>query len=101
MPDLDQRRVATLSRGEDGFSLELDDGTTVAADKVILAVGIGYFPYTPPELSGLPAELLSHSSQHAALEGFAGRHVAVVGAGASAPRSRRTAAPRRSRGRRD
>jgi len=35
----------------------------------------------PSELSGLPADLVTHSSVHDRLDQFRGRRVAVIGAG--------------------
>lgn len=85
-PDLDPRTVATIapSTAGGGFTLTLEDGAEVRAERVVVAAGIGRFAYIPPELRGLPAELVSHSSQHADLAPFAGRHVAVLGSGQSA-----------------
>src|SRR5262249_2241396 len=61
-----------------------DDGETVKARRVVLAVGITHFEYVPENLAHLPQELLSHSSRHHDLGCFRGRNVVVVGAGASA-----------------
>ncbi|HLW95350.1 MAG TPA: NAD(P)-binding domain-containing protein [Solirubrobacteraceae bacterium] len=82
--DVDLRLAASISVSGDGFLLVLEDGSEVRADKVVVAGGIGRFAYFPPELRGLPAELVSHSSQQADLATFAGRHVAVLGSGQSA-----------------
>ena len=67
-----------------GFTLTLDSGETAQFRKVVVAAGISHYAYTPPELSALPAGLVSHSAAHADLTGFAGRTVAVIGGGASA-----------------
>jgi hypothetical protein len=42
------------------------------------------FAFVPPELSGFPSDLVSHTSQHADLAGFRGKDVLVVGGGSSA-----------------
>jgi thioredoxin reductase len=68
----------------EGFRLRFEDGETVAASRVVVAAGINYFRHVPESLAALPAEYLSHSSQHHDLGGFKGRRVAVIGAGASA-----------------
>lgn len=83
-PDLDERMVDAIELSPNGYILRLEDGETIRARKVVCAVGISHFHYTPPILGGLPPELVSHSSRHHALDGFKGREVAVVGAGASA-----------------
>jgi thioredoxin reductase len=50
----------------------------------VIAVGLTYYAYVPPELSDLPSGLLTHSSSHSKLDSFKGREVIIVGAGASA-----------------
>jgi cation diffusion facilitator CzcD-associated flavoprotein CzcO len=84
VPDLDRRRVVAVTRTGERFSVELDDGEIVAAAKVIVAIGISDFASLPPHLSHLPAEYLTHASQHAAMDEFKGREVAVIGGGSSA-----------------
>jgi thioredoxin reductase len=85
VPDLDEREVARVSRAPSGgFDLLLDDGETVQAARLIVAVGISHFEYVPSELSALPADLLAHSSRDRDYSYLKGKSVAVVGAGASA-----------------
>ena len=82
--DLEDRQVVSLDRKGDGFVLELDDGEVLSADFIVGAIGITYFGRIPPELAHLPASLVSHSSAHSDLSGFAGRDVTVIGGGSSA-----------------
>ena len=84
VPRRDERRVTRVSRGRAGFRVETEDGAVVTAGSVVLATGIAGFARIPDELSGLPASALTHSSRHADYSAFAGREVAVIGAGASA-----------------
>jgi hypothetical protein len=84
VPDLENRRVVALDRSSKDFLLQLDNGETLTAHRVIVAVGSSYFQYLPPSLGCLPAEFVSHSSEHHDLSRFAGRDVTVVGGGASA-----------------
>jgi hypothetical protein len=84
VPELEERDVASLARGENLFHLTLEDGEPVAARNVVLAVGISWFAYTPPVFAGLSRDLVSHSFAHRDADTFRGRQVAVVGAGASA-----------------
>jgi cation diffusion facilitator CzcD-associated flavoprotein CzcO len=84
VPALEQRDVVQLSPSPEGFHLRLDDGETISARQVVVAVGVGHFPHVPGELAALPEEKISHSSHHADLSGFSGRDVLVVGGGASA-----------------
>jgi thioredoxin reductase len=84
VPELEDRLVDSLEHSSDGFRLRLDDGETVMARRVVLAVGITHFDHVPRELAHLPAEYLSHSACHHDLEPFRGRSVVVIGGGASA-----------------
>jgi hypothetical protein len=84
VPDLDQRSVSQVERLNGGYQLELEDGTTVGAGRVVVAAGIGAFPAIPEEFAHLPSELVSHTSAHTHLDVFKGRSVAVVGGGQSA-----------------
>jgi len=84
VPELEDRYVQHISRVPGGFSLLLDNGETVQARRVILAIGISHFEYIPKNLRHLPAEFCSHSFAHHHLEPFKGRHITVIGGGASA-----------------
>lgn len=84
VPGLEDCQVVSLDRSDDGFSLVLDDGETLQADLVVAAVGITHFGQVPAQLSHLPSELVSHSSDHHDLSRFTGRRVTVVGGGSSA-----------------
>jgi thioredoxin reductase len=84
VPDVENRTVTDVRRRGDGFDLQFADGGMVSTRRVVVAIGVGYFPHIPEVLAGLPADLVSHSSHHHVLDQFAGRDVAVIGAGASA-----------------
>lgn len=81
---LDSRMVEHLAKDGEGYVLTLEGGETVAAEQVVLAVGITSFPVIPSEFHGVPPHLVSHSYDHRTVDQFAGRKVIVVGAGASA-----------------
>jgi FAD-dependent urate hydroxylase len=84
VPDLDERTVTALKRASGGFGLELDDGTRVAARRVVIACGIAPFERMPAGFEHLPGERVSHTAHHRDLGAFAGRRVAVLGGGQSA-----------------
>jgi cation diffusion facilitator CzcD-associated flavoprotein CzcO len=90
VPDVERRTVVAVDRFRDGFTVVLDSGQELAAAAVVVATGLTYYAYVPPELERgatgepSPAGVLSHSAQHHDLRDFAGRRVAVVGAGQSA-----------------
>jgi lysine/ornithine N-monooxygenase len=83
-PDLQRKAVISLSPSQLGFLLQLEAGQLLTARSVVMATGIGHFQYIPQELSHLPEEVLSHSSQHSNLGRFKGREVVVIGGGSSA-----------------
>src|SRR5262249_53976831 len=87
LPDVDTRRGSLGRKEPDHFRVVLEDGEAVAAAKVVVAAGMARFAWRPPEFDGLPRELVSHSSIHTSFDEFAGRSVAVVGAGQSAVES--------------
>ena len=84
VPTVDLRSVIGLFARGDNFELILEDNEVVHARRVILAVGISHFDYTPQLLARLPAEVASHSSACHRLDCFKNRDVTVIGAGASA-----------------
>jgi len=67
-----------------GFVLRLEDGETIQARRVVLAVGITHFEHVPENLAHLPSESLTHSARHREVEPFRGRNVTVIGGGSSA-----------------
>jgi thioredoxin reductase len=84
VPGLEDKLVVSVDRTSSGFLLRLEDGDVVAAQRVILAVGISHFQYVPPVLASLPTASVTHSSAHTTFEQFRGQEVTVIGAGASA-----------------
>jgi hypothetical protein len=84
VPDVDERAVTSLECHSGGFSLGLDDGARVSARRVVIACGIAPFERMPAGFDRLPADRVSHTAHHHDLHVFAGRRVAVVGAGQSA-----------------
>jgi cation diffusion facilitator CzcD-associated flavoprotein CzcO len=84
LPELEDKLVTSLEKSSNGFQLQLDSGEVVVARRVVLAVGITHFAFTPPDLAQLPPEFVSHSFAHHDLERFRGRSVVVLGGGSSA-----------------
>lgn len=76
--------VSRMERSGDGFQLALENGERTRAGQVVVAAGISCFPYMPPQFATLPRELVSHSYDHRDGDGFGGKDVVVIGAGASA-----------------
>ena len=84
VPSLEEHQVISVARSSRGFILWLDNGESLEAANVVLAVGIPWFQNMPACLSGLPAQFLSHSFGHQELTQFSGKRVLVLGAGSSA-----------------
>jgi cation diffusion facilitator CzcD-associated flavoprotein CzcO len=88
VPEVEPVNVSALEARGNAFELVLEGGgERVRARRVVVAVGLGHFPYVPRPLAHLPPELGSHSSEHTEFSRFAGKAVAVIGAGASAVES--------------
>lgn len=84
VPHLDARQITRLDHSDGNFQVQLEDGETITARRVILAVGVRHFSFVPPVLAALPAGLVSHSSAHQDCSPFQSRKVTIVGGGASA-----------------
>lgn len=84
VPDIRQDVVTALTRSGDKFQADFAGGESVTARQVVVATGLRPYRYLPDELSGLPADLVTHASDHHEIEQFSGRNVVVLGAGQSA-----------------
>ncbi len=84
VPDVEDTPVVGLTQDERGFRVELGDGEVVQTARVVVAVGLTGSASMPPELAGLPARLISHTSDQTDMADFSGRRVVVLGAGQSA-----------------
>jgi FAD-dependent urate hydroxylase len=83
-PHTDRRRVGQVERNGNGFRLTVEDGEAWKARSVVVAAGIESFAWHPREFRDLPCELASHACDHKDLGCFAGKKVAIIGAGQSA-----------------
>jgi cation diffusion facilitator CzcD-associated flavoprotein CzcO len=82
--DVDQRMVTTLTRSNGVFEAEMEDGSTIVADRVLAAPGIRHFANLPPWAGELPAERRSHTCDRVRFDDLAGARVAVIGGRQSA-----------------
>ena len=76
--------VTSLEPVDGGFRVSFAGADGVTARQVVVAAGLLPFRVLPEELSALPADLVTHTSDHNRLSDYAGRRVAVVGGGQSA-----------------
>jgi thioredoxin reductase len=84
VPHVENAQITSVKEASGNFELTTETTEIVRARQVVIAAGISNFAFIPPALEAVPKTLLSHSSRHSDLNGFGGRRVAVLGAGASA-----------------
>src|SRR5712692_10378297 len=84
VPDADIRKAIRIEDTGRGFCIALEDGEVVRAQRVVVAMGLANQDFRPALFVGLPKELVSHACEHANLEKWRGKRVAVVGRGQSA-----------------
>jgi hypothetical protein len=84
VPDLDQRKVVRVESAAPGFRLLLEDERVVHARRVVVAMGLANQDLRPPQFAGVEPALVSHTCEHASLDKWRGKRVAVVGRGQSA-----------------
>jgi len=84
VPDVDETMVRSITQKDGGFHLQLEDGREAETRSVVMAIGLYYYAHRPEPYTGLPAELVSHSSTYNDYSRFRGQTVIVVGGGQSA-----------------
>lgn len=84
VPRLENAMVTSVVPDRSHYRVALSNGEALIAKRVIVATGIDHFRYVPQVLFGLPTHLASHSAEHRNFTDFRGRHVVVLGGGASA-----------------
>ncbi|MEH2562043.1 NAD(P)-binding domain-containing protein [Bradyrhizobium sp. AZCC 2289] len=84
VPAVERKILMELEPGPGFLRATFDDGETVHARRVVVAVGVHPFKRLPQEAAHLPADLCSHSGEYGSLESLDGREVIVVGSGSSA-----------------
>jgi cation diffusion facilitator CzcD-associated flavoprotein CzcO len=80
---VDERLVNRIAASDGGFELAVGDDR-VRARKVVVAIGVESFAYTPEFLADLPAQVCQHASKHVDPAALAGREVIIIGSGSSA-----------------
>jgi FAD-dependent urate hydroxylase len=84
VPGVTDVTVTDVNAVNGWFQVTFADAEPVTARNVVIATGVLPYSYLPAELSGLPAELVSHTADHHRFDDLRGRRVAIVGAGSSA-----------------
>jgi FAD-dependent urate hydroxylase len=83
VPGIQDLTVTSVVPGGDGFKVEFAEESPIFARQIIVATGLLPHQHIPPQLSGLPADLVTHTAAYGPLDKFRGRRVAVVGGGQS------------------
>jgi FAD-dependent urate hydroxylase len=83
-PIIDTTYVSSIEKTGEQFTLVLEDGRAILASAVVMAIGLAYYAYRPPEYDHMPAELVTHSLAYNDFSHFAGKRVMVIGTGQSA-----------------
>jgi FAD-dependent urate hydroxylase len=81
---VDERMVTELSTTGDAFLATMEDGTTIAAEKVLAAPGVRHFANLPAWSDAVPTDRRAHTSDLVSFDGLAGARVLVVGGRQSA-----------------
>ena len=81
--EVEAREVRAIEKKGRYFRLSFAQGAPITAYRVVIATGLANQEYRPAPFLGLPSELVSHSCEHDDLAAFAGKRIAVVGAGQS------------------
>ena len=77
--------VTRLSRAGDAFHAELDNGSAIEAQKVVLGVGLRHFKNIPAEYKTLfPADRFHHTADLIDFSALKDKHVLIVGGRQSA-----------------
>src|SRR5258708_1248898 len=84
VPELEPNLVTSMRRSSEEFRLGLDDGRSLTARTVVMAVGLTHYENMPPILAALGENFSTHSARHHTVGQFKGREVVVQGAGAPA-----------------
>ena len=83
-PQLDTRKIVSISAAGSSFRLVLDDGESLQAGRVVIATGLARQEVRPSQFDELAPGRVSHTSEHTDLSRFRGKRVAVVGGGQNA-----------------
>ena len=90
VPDVENAQVRQLEQQGQHCLVTLESGEQISTPAVVITTGMTGYAHVPGELAAIasagpsPDGAVSHTWQHASLSGFAGREVAVLGAGQSA-----------------
>ncbi|HEX6756401.1 MAG TPA: FAD-dependent oxidoreductase [Mycobacteriales bacterium] len=82
--DIDERLVAGLAKPNGVFVATVADGSTIVADKVLVAPGIRYFVNLPTWYAEVPPARRAHTSDLVSFGDLAGARIVIIGGRQSA-----------------
>jgi hypothetical protein len=82
--EVDDRLVSSLSAYDGAFTATMEDGSTIVAEKVLAAPGIGSFVNLPVWYDDVPADRRAHTSGLVSFDALSGARVAIIGGRQSA-----------------
>jgi thioredoxin reductase len=82
--EVDERMVTHLSKPDDAFVASMEDGSTIAAEKVLAGPGIRHFVNLPQWYADVPASRRGHTSELVCFDDLAGARVVIIGGRQSA-----------------
>lgn len=80
----DPRLVADLAKSDGTFLATLEDGSTIEADRVLAAPGVGFFAQLPEWATAVPEDRRSHTRDRVVFDDLADARVAIIGGRQSA-----------------
>jgi FAD-dependent urate hydroxylase len=84
VPYVENTSVNDVKRQDGRFILTLETGELLTAKRVVVAVGLTYFPRLPDVLANLPPDRLAHTWGRTDFAQYSGQEVIVIGGGSSA-----------------
>jgi thioredoxin reductase len=82
--EVDERMVAHLTTTDSGFVATMEDGSAIAAEKVLAVPGIRHFLNLPQWYADVPAKRRWHTSELVCFDDLAGARVVIIGGRQSA-----------------
>jgi hypothetical protein len=84
VPDLDTTLVSHVERDGPTFIVTTQKGSALRVRRIVIAAGIGPFQRRPDVFASLAPQQVSHCYEGRKVAEFAGKRVAIIGAGQSA-----------------
>jgi thioredoxin reductase len=82
--DVEPILVEELRAEDRGFVVRMDDGSTITAEKVLAAPGVGHYAQVPDWYADVPADRRTHTLDRTTFGDLSGARVAIIGGRQSA-----------------